>query len=638
MQPAIIIVKKKHPKALIVLRLHPLNFPLILIGSFFFNIVYWKSEKIPESWLKRFEVIDPEDYFTYEEWIEVTAQAQKSWKIKIEPWNDKTSFLWKQINITVDFSNTWLQWLGIYFEEYFFFLHLSKRWIEKAISIKAVKFADLMIFDLASDLKYIVSASSLSIIKIFYYLDLAWQWSLALIFCFRQLGRLIQRRDKSVNTRETYRYLWTGISPQEAASEPNQLDFAFLVERGIINSKDCLFILAKQPSNTTISYLSKRNIHWTTTQDIGKWLNIRERVLALLGLFKTLLHGCFLRKKQIHTPLILQFCFNTQSWIFFIKKIKPEIYFSTVSESWPERPEVSVINALGVNTVNWFYSANIFSYSQTNPAFEDLGILRSISVAREIWVWNETVAQWFNLRNIQPKPDQPKIKVTGPIMCGNSQWLKKTPADVRSSYGIKSEKTTKFIAVFDVPTITRAYRIKIGHGPSLYPLKMLEQFFDDLCNLLDAFENVNLIIKPKRSLEDPQRDYSKGMWRLINPTGHYQERKKITLLPHNIDPYLPIAMSDFCVGLPFTSPVLVGLSSGRDGLFHDPLSCVNYFYPKEITPLITHGKKEFLERIDQWMKGNKIKIRNQSVAEAYCGSSVDPAIQFATLALSNPSN
>ena len=47
-------------------------------------------------------------------------------------------------------------------------------------------------------------------------------------------------------------------------------------------------------------------------------------------------------------------------------------------------------------------------------------------------------------------------------------------------------------------------------------------------------------------------------------------------LPHDIDPYIPVALADVCIGVPFTSPVIAGMESGRGGIFHDPFAEISH--------------------------------------------------------------
>ena len=71
-------------------------------------------------------------------------------------------------------------------------------------------------------------------------------------------------------------------------------------------------------------------------------------------------------------------------------------------------------------------------------------------------------------------------------------------------------------------------------------------------------------------------------------------------MDHDIDPYIPVAISDCCVGIPFTSPVLVGMSGRRDGIFYDPLGTARGFRPREFETALVNGRDAFIERLAAW--------------------------------------
>src|SRR5436190_13862838 len=133
-------------------------------------------------------------------------------------------------------------------------------------------------------------------------------------------------------------------------------------------------------------------------------------------------------------------------------------------------------------------------------------------------------------------------------------------------------------------------RLAIGHGPTVYPPAMLEQFFRDLEGLLRLPEIV-LIVKPKRSLQDPRREFASSMHRLLGSNRAIE-------VPHDIDPYIPVSLADVCVGVPFTSPVIAALYSGRGGLFHDPMGeVVRVPAAPALMEHVTHSAEELQERV-----------------------------------------
>jgi polysaccharide biosynthesis PFTS motif protein len=207
------------------------------------------------------------------------------------------------------------------------------------------------------------------------------------------------------------------------------------------------------------------------------------------------------------------------------------------------------------------------------------------------------------------------------------------PTDLRTSYGIKPEKEARYIVVFDVPTLSKSTRLGSSLGPSGYPLEMLERFYEDLSEALQKFSQLRLILKPKRALTDPRREYPRALWRLLDPESAYHKQGRVVILPDDIDPYLPIAMADLCIGLPFTSPILVALRYRRDGFFHDPLGTVRVFRLVELESLITHNRRALLERLQMWInKGeNHVGDSFNVNLEHWLGPPGEPTVRFAQL-------
>jgi polysaccharide biosynthesis PFTS motif protein len=162
--------------------------------------------------------------------------------------------------------------------------------------------------------------------------------------------------------------------------------------------------------------------------------------------------------------------------------------------------------------------------------------------------------------------------------------------------------------VFDVPPVTRGVRLAIGHGPSVYAQGMLEQFFNDIEGLLKHQEIV-LLLKPKRSLKDAQRDFADSMQRILDPASPWCRSGRVVVLPHDIDPYIPVALADFCIGVPFTSPVVAALESGRAGVFHDPLNELRHVpLAPELLTHVTHGAAQLRDRLAR-TAGTEVAVR-----------------------------
>jgi len=317
--------------------------------------------------------------------------------------------------------------------------------------------------------------------------------------------------------------------------------------------------------------LRRLGVRWTTVNAFG-FLPLGTRLRALMGMFAIALRGVAGSFRGGGSFLIWRMRAESVAWLAAARALQCRTYLTSISTAWPEPPQVDALRSAGVRTVNWSYGANTFCFSVANKSFKDLGLLRSVSVAAEVWVWNESVEHWLRARSLGPPP---LIRLIGPLMSGDARWLARTPRAARAAYGLPESRGRRYVAVFDVPPVTREVRLAIGHGPSVYAQAMLEQFFEDIEGLLRQADVV-LVLKPKRSLKDAQRDFADSMQRILDPESEWCRNGRVVALPHDIDPYIPVALADVCIGVPFTSPVIAGMESGRGGIFHDPFGEISH--------------------------------------------------------------
>lgn len=600
--------------------------------TWFIKVVYWRSEFIPRSWLKRFEVIDSADLFTLDEWHQNTDEAFQIWKRCINDIQRKSVSRLKIFGVVVDFQYNILQWLAINFPDYFRFLHLTKRWMTRHEQMDNCFLAGTFFAEWEKRMGFsIPKVVEIPIVHWLAATDRLWQWAFSFADSIRQIYFLLRKTQFEVGKERKFHYIWTDINPSEVATGPERLDFAFLVDRNLISRDECLYLFLKKPTLSMLDWLKKREIRWARLTSYDAMLTLPQRLYAILGICLMLLMNPFLNwKSRWLIPLLIRFGMEAYPWVLIAKAFPLKAYLATASSDLMERPAVAVMNALGIRTINWSYSANYFGHAVNWNRFQDLSLLCSIFVSQEIWCWNKTILDWMEARSVLAC-NQVKFCITGPIMSGDSHLITKAAADVRQKNGLTFKKNVKYIAVFDVPTHSQSIRLRLGLGPSWYPLEILEGFFQDLIEVLTRFPNVCLIIKPKRSLNDPSREYPQSLRRLIDPNGIYYKEQRVVQLHYDSDPYLAVAMADFNIGLPFTSPVLVGFYAHKDGVFHDPLCTFNFFRPQVFKPFITRGREELMAKISGWLDSKQaptLKHLDQLNAELYSGLCEGPTIRF----------
>lgn len=561
-------------------RLHPLNFPAVWLWSLFVSVKYWRSEYLPQRWLTRLGVLDPADYFSVEDWHRAMEDAFLAWRRNV------SAASWTIGGLSVEFARSWQQWLAIQFEERYLFSEMLRR---------------------ARHPKSIETGRGFAL------LDRLWLGVLALGKTVRQARALFRRAGPADAGRCSI--FWTDISSNEVPLADQRLSFYFAVERNLIDPRDCIYFLGAPPPDAAVERMRRFGVRWTTVAAFG-FLPIGVKLRALAALFGVAwrgLLGCF---KGARHFVLWRYAAESVPWLFAAQALGCRVYLTSVSSSWPEPAQVDALRTLAVRTINWSYGANTFCFSVRDPAFRDLALLRSVSVASEVWVWSDEVEHWLRARSLGAPP---AIRVIGPVMSGDSRWLARTPSAARAAFGLAEVPRRKIVAVFDVPPVNRQMRLAIGHGPSVYPPAMLEQFFRDIEGLLEL-PDVTLLVKPKRSLSDSRRDFADSMQRILDPASDQRRAGRVVAVPHDIDPYIPVALADLCIGVPFTSPVVVGLGSGRPGLFHDPLGdVVRVPGAPALMAHVTHSAQELRERVAALLSSAHRPQSLRDAAEVFAG-------------------
>lgn len=598
----------KKQKVLFFHRINPINLAFAYLASSTCLVLYWQRDHVPKRLLARFKLVDPAEYFSWDDWKALGEEIYKNWKPFVESGHGR--FHPREIvqKREVDLTGCWLQWLAKSFEQECYFRHLVARWQYQDPDQRRASAAgtclELWQGVVAPELPCGNRVESLRWLS---WLDLIWQRIFAFLFELKLLKSLLfARTADGARLMRSTRYLWSGISASEIATGPRKLDVAFISERGFAPFEDSLFLVDRAPSAEASTWYSSHGARWAGVSDFGAFLTVRERLSVAIHVASLSVKTLFSVRPRRSPDIVKHMIARAVPWVWIGNKLKPELYLSSVSASWPESPAVAAMNACGVRTVVWHYSANVFGFVEQVPGFQDLNVALSISVSKEVWVWNRVVEELLTARSLPYQGGHlVEFRLVGPVMCGDSRWLSRSPHEARELLGLRVESGDFIVAIFDVPPVTNERRIEIGMGPTPYTVELLNRFFEDVCEILDRIGKVRVLIKPKRALNDPQREYAPAMWRILNKDSAFRRSGRVIVIDHDVDPYLPVAMADVSIGLPFTSPVLAALGSGRGGLFHDPLGTTRQFRPIEFGRWMTHGRDELLSRLIEWTSGNK---------------------------------
>ena len=368
-------------------------------------------------------------------------------------------------------------------------------------------------------------------------------------------------------------HLWRGISPREIPATPRQVDFAWAVHNGWLASDASAYFPPVRLEARQRQYLRDTGVAAIEPLDefripsrLDLWANLLRslRCVIAAALWRAGLEGAWLARLALRGLL----------WGRIAETVNARFYFTTTSSSWPEQAELAVFKRQGVRSITWAYSANSLTFAWHLPGFRDVGVERSLLTTDEFWVWNDAFKQWLENRRVGDASRGPSIRIVGALMCGDSRHLQGSPEAARKQLGLPTGQF--LVGVFDMPAISVAWKQRHGGGPSMIEPEYYAGFLNGVLRILREVPEAAIILKLKRSIGDWTREYPDELHLLVNSDGPWHSSGRIHVIDADIDPYLPVACSDMTVGMPFTSPVLAGMSAGRPGCYYDPSRIANW--------------------------------------------------------------
>lgn len=187
--------------------------------------------------------------------------------------------------------------------------------------------------------------------------------------------------------------------------------------------------------------------------------------------------------------------------------------------------------------------------------------------ADEIWIWTEGSKTF--LKNIGCNA---KYHITGPIL-----WYLPEVSSARCSDEIR-------IAVFDVTPLSDEAAMRLGMICNYYDTSVMTRFIEDILHARMEAERVSrrrarVLLKQKRSYS-PAHDARY----IMSIREHSGPRQEIELVSADSNMYSFISGCDLAVVIPYSSPALVALNTGRPAIYYDPTAAVQPIF--EAHPLL----------------------------------------------------
>ena len=582
---------------ILVPEINILNFPLYFVLSFMFQVKAYKIQSFLYKYCRRIKIIELSNYFDWEDCQIIKSEAVKIWEdILIKFPNHQWKVRVK--NLTLDFSLKAKQDLQKEIEKILFMkqiIQYNKDKKNKIFIINSLNFYFLSKVDPENDLFCYPQIRLLSAMNIF--LDRL-NFIIVNVFLINKViskfiyGIIYNRRIKG-----KIKYIYNGISPRELSIDKDMITFTWLIDNESICKKDILFLLPKadfQMIAYAFDYKKDKDLLATHHFAMIQFATYKKIFFAFFEVIKVMIRRIIFIRFKVNDLMLTKYLIRILEWFPVIESLKPKVYINTSSNLGAEDPGIIYFNNIGIKTVNWLYGTNsyLFLTQNKNCGFRDVifcNIISSILV-----VWNSHFKDFI----FEHPQNRLKIEVIGPLMsadekvCGyNKQFLFK-------KFKLSFNEEVKYVTIFDSPPVAKNYRGISAWCPDCNSEEYNFLFLKDMYKLLFDFRDIVLIYKPKRSLTSGKFSYSTETRQILNDMNN---NPRVIILDYNINPWIPIAIADICISMPFESPTIAALHYEKPALFHDPLNIALYHRYQNFSELITHNYKELKDRVNKYL-------------------------------------
>lgn len=598
---------------LLVYKIHSINFLFFWFLSFFFKIVAYEINPFLGRFRsKRIKLLEWDKYFSADKVICLRSEALKEWE-KILPQFPIKSWQLSYEGRLIDFSKKAKQEIGACFEHLFLFGEIQKKHGTKSrlYIINSIGFHYLSNKIRKGIFLYqtspVISRINVACDAVSNYFNLAASITALFLLTVRTSMKKSLPGKKIMTP---VKYLWDAVSPYEMHLSSEKRSFCWIIDGNYITNKDVVFLMPmvdekvmQEITSSPYQAFTISSLYMFIPKDII-WKCLKNLFALAPGLFifsllkyENMVKSHYTCSILLYKPLVLY--------------LKPACYITSMSNTGSEIPAIEYFNVMNIRTIMYAYSANVYLpiNSSYKTDFKAIFIANAMSCC--MVVWHEQFKKYVE-EHPQGGLD---VKVIGPLMSGNEKVCQeeKSWRSIYIAERNKKGKDLKNITVFDEATATKPWnRQNNTHDlyPNLYNDEYCTAFMKDMVRLLDDFDNILLLFKPQRSLTKKKFSYSPEFREI---EGSIRNNERGIILADDINPWIPVALSDMCIGIPFTSPVMAAWHYGKPALFHDPSGIARQHRYHAVSEYITHGYEELRAKVKELLSSSNEAAGNKDL-------------------------
>ncbi len=600
---------------LLVYKIHSLNFVLFWALSFFFEIVAYEMNPLFGRFrTKRINRLEWERYFSADEIICLRSEALTAWekillRFPLRPWQVSHD------GRVVDFSKKAKQELGACFEHLFLFREIQRKSGAKLKLhiIKSSEFAYLSNFmepDIFSyDSSPVISGLNAVCDDTHSYLSVFLE---AASLSYHMIKACLTRRTDNRTLKPPVHILWDAVNPGEMYLSPEKLTFPWIIDGNYVRNEELVFLIPKMEKKVMQEIKASPYQAFTLEQlcQIIPRLVLLNFISELGILIPKIMFLSFFKFENRKKG---QYLVRALRYKPIVDYLRPATYITSISSIGYENPVEEYFNSIDIKTIMYCYSANSYLWTDGHCKTDFRTIQFAHIMCSTMVVWHEQFKKF-----IQEHPQEKlEVKVVGPLMAGDQTVCGKTTS-LRASYVPQSNnlQDLKYVSIFDVAAMSKSGRSLYRVYPNSYTEEYCLSFLKDMLNLIYDLDKVFILMKIKRDVNNPFA-YSHDR---ITVLDSMKASGRGLILQESINPWIPIALADLFISIPFTSPTLAAMNYGKPALFHDAMGLAKYHRYQDMSAYITHSYEELKGRVKFLLFSSHLGTKNDySEAAAKAG-------------------
>ncbi|HBH97049.1 MAG TPA: hypothetical protein DDX89_04570, partial [Candidatus Omnitrophica bacterium] len=417
--------------------------------------------------------------------------------------------------------------------------------------------------------------------------------------------------------------IYQAMNLNELSLSREDRNAVWIVDGERVKPQDILFVMPDGMEPARRQAFRRSPYQMLSVRGLLSGMPVRLLIRTFAVLMKFLGAYPFRATGSVPKALSASYALSLLTWKPIVDHLKPYSYVVNFGDLGREDPAILYMNAVGVHTAMYCFAANSYLFATQRCGCDFRAVVFSHILVSTVAVWHENFQQFLAAH----PQEGTAVRVVGPLMAGDESVLARETGELRQAYGIQARNGAQglwVITAFDVAAVAKGWLPSNGSTYHLNPYteEYAAAFLRDMVRLLNERQDLLLVYKPQRDLAKAKFAPSQECAALVQTL---REHPRAEVVKDTINPWLPIAVADLSIAMPFTSPALAALHYGRPSIYHDPLNrCQYHRYGSLEGHMMTHGYEALRAKVDELLAGGPARrtggIRLHPAVRQFVGS------------------